>query len=46
MFEEVAAYLVLAPVVAAALAGVALIGWVRRPRVSAVAVKKERRLSD
>jgi hypothetical protein len=46
MFEEVATYLVLAPIVGAILAGVALIGWVGRPRASAVAVKKEPRLSD
>ena len=46
MFDEVAAYLVLAPLAGAVLAAVALIGWARRPRVAAVQVEKEPRLSD
>ncbi len=46
MFEEVAAYLVLAPLAGAVLAAVSLIGWARRPRVAAVHVEKEHGLSD
>lgn len=46
MFEEVAAYLVLAPILGAVLTAVALIAWARQPHVAAVHVEKERRLSD
>jgi hypothetical protein len=46
VFEEVAAYLVLAPILGAVLTAVALIGWGRQPGVAAVNVEKERQLSD
>ena len=47
MFEEVVAYLVLAPLAGALLALAAWGGWaVRRRRLASLPVEKERPLSD
>ncbi len=46
MFEEVAAYLVLAPLAAALVALAAWARWARRRRPASVRIEKKSKLSD